>query len=302
LINNRQNGRRRGRGGGAPRPNGPGGGPDRGNRLDNRARGNAAQLHEKYKTLARDAQMQGDRVNAEYYLQFADHYFRVLSENRARFEDQQQRPRRDDYQGQADHQPQGDYQGPSDDQDEYEDEGDVVADMAHTGNGHADNGDRGGNRQDRFERQNRFERPDRFDRAQRAERYDRVQRAEPNEQAERAGSFEDQPRQQRRGRGTRAEGREVRGEAPLPVNEEPIREAPQVDDVRAERPRRGRRSRAEAAPVEGGDERIEVDRLPPAFASDAPLLDGVVEPAPSTEEKPRRRTRRPRNDAVTAEA
>ena len=55
MINNRQNGRRRGRGGGAPRPNGSGGAPDRGNRLDNRARGNAAQLHEKYKTLARDA-------------------------------------------------------------------------------------------------------------------------------------------------------------------------------------------------------------------------------------------------------
>ena len=87
MINNRQNGRRRGRGGQQAR-NGQPGAPDRGNRLDNRARGNAAQLLEKYKTLARDAQMQGDRVNTEYYLQFADHYFRVLSENRARFEDQ----------------------------------------------------------------------------------------------------------------------------------------------------------------------------------------------------------------------
>jgi hypothetical protein len=90
LINNRQNGRRRGRGGQQAR-NGQPGGPDRGSRLDNRARGNAAQLLEKYKTLARDAQMQGDRVNTEYYLQFADHYFRVLSETRARFEEQ--RPR-----------------------------------------------------------------------------------------------------------------------------------------------------------------------------------------------------------------
>jgi hypothetical protein len=100
LINNRQNGRRRGRGGQQAR-NGQPGGPDRGSRLDNRARGNAAQLLEKYKTLARDAQMQGDRVNTEYYLQFADHYFRVLSENRARFEEQ--RPRqandRDDFGG-----------------------------------------------------------------------------------------------------------------------------------------------------------------------------------------------------------
>jgi hypothetical protein len=44
--------------------------------------------------MARDAQLSGDRVQSEYYLQFADHYFRVLSENRARFEDQ--RRQRDD--------------------------------------------------------------------------------------------------------------------------------------------------------------------------------------------------------------
>ncbi len=104
MINNRQNGRRRGRGGGqgAPRPNGSGGGQERGNRIDSRARGNAAQLLEKYKALARDAQMQGDRVNTEYYLQFADHYFRVLSETRSRFEEQQPRPRRDDFVTQSD--------------------------------------------------------------------------------------------------------------------------------------------------------------------------------------------------------
>jgi hypothetical protein len=93
LINNRQqSGRRRGRGG--QRQSGPGGnnsgggrGPESGNRIDNRARGNAAQLLEKYKTLARDAQQAGDRVLTEYYLQFADHYFRVLSETRARYEE-----------------------------------------------------------------------------------------------------------------------------------------------------------------------------------------------------------------------
>ena len=59
-----------------------------GNRQDNRQRGNAAQLLEKYKGLARDAQMQGDRVQTEYYLQFSDHYYRILNENRARFEEQ----------------------------------------------------------------------------------------------------------------------------------------------------------------------------------------------------------------------
>jgi hypothetical protein len=71
-----------------------GGRPD-GNRQDNRQRGNAAQLLEKYKNLARDSQLAGDRVQTEYYLQFADHYFRVLGESRSRFEDQR-RPRDDE--------------------------------------------------------------------------------------------------------------------------------------------------------------------------------------------------------------
>lgn len=93
LINNRQGGRRRGRGG--QRGQNLGGQP--GNRQDNRQRGNAAQLLEKYKSMARDAQLAGDRVQTEYFLQYADHYFRVLSENRARFEDQsQQRRQRED--------------------------------------------------------------------------------------------------------------------------------------------------------------------------------------------------------------
>lgn len=93
-MNNRQAGRRRGRGG----QRSQGGNPNQqgnGNRIDNRARGNAAQLLEKYKNMARDAQMQGDRVNTEYYLQFADHYFRVLNESRARFEEQNRRQRDD---------------------------------------------------------------------------------------------------------------------------------------------------------------------------------------------------------------
>jgi hypothetical protein len=92
LINNRQGGRRRGRGG----QRGPNLGGQPGNRQDNRQRGNAAQLLEKYKSMARDSQLAGDRVQTEYYLQYADHYFRVLSENRARFEEQNPRRQRDE--------------------------------------------------------------------------------------------------------------------------------------------------------------------------------------------------------------
>jgi hypothetical protein len=81
-----------------------------GNRQDNRQRGNAAQLLEKYKTLARDAQLAGDRVQTEYYLQYADHYFRVLEENRSRYEEQQaqRRPRRDEEDYESDSEVEGD--------------------------------------------------------------------------------------------------------------------------------------------------------------------------------------------------
>jgi hypothetical protein len=89
LNNNRSNNRRRGR-----NNRGQGGG-NQGNRIDSRARGNAPQLLEKYKKLAHDASLNGDRVQTEYYLQFADHYFRVIADNRAQREEQRG-GRRDD--------------------------------------------------------------------------------------------------------------------------------------------------------------------------------------------------------------
>ena len=159
---NRQAGRRRGRGGqrqGGGNPN-----ANNGNRIDNRARGNANQLFEKYKALAAEAQRQGDRVNTEYYLQFADHYFRVLAENRSRFEEQnQQRRGRDEAfddeeegfeeeaaEGETQEQPrrEGRYRdrddrGNREDRGNYEDRGnrEPRAERANrfNGNGHADN-------------------------------------------------------------------------------------------------------------------------------------------------------------------
>lgn len=91
-MNNRQSGRRRGRNNNSNNNNrqqsgGGRGGVDQANRIDSRARGNAAQMIEKYRNLARDAQLAGDRVQTEYYLQFADHYFRVVSDFRARQEE-----------------------------------------------------------------------------------------------------------------------------------------------------------------------------------------------------------------------
>lgn len=88
-MNNHRSNRRRGRG------NRQQGGGNQSNRIDSRARGNAPQLLDKYKKLAQDAQHNGDRVQAEYYLQFADHYFRVLADNKAR-QDEQRGKRQDD--------------------------------------------------------------------------------------------------------------------------------------------------------------------------------------------------------------
>ena len=101
MIRNNQNGRRRGRGGARP-PQAGGNVPRENNynnggnnRVDVRQRGNAAQLLEKYKAMARDASQNGDRVAAEYYMQYADHYYRVLNDYRERQPDARPQQRRD---------------------------------------------------------------------------------------------------------------------------------------------------------------------------------------------------------------
>ena len=47
---------------------------------DGRQRGSAAQLNEKYTSLASDASSSDDRILAESFLQFADHYYRLQKE------------------------------------------------------------------------------------------------------------------------------------------------------------------------------------------------------------------------------
>jgi hypothetical protein len=163
LINNRQGGRRRGRGGQGGGRN-LGGQP--GNRQDNRQRGNAAQLLEKYKSMARDAQLAGDRVQTEYYLQYADHYFRVLGESRARFDDQRRQH--------------------GDDGDDDEGDGEFV----EAGDGGDSDREERQEHQDRPERPQRQDRGDRFNRGDRRPRYSRDERG-PD------GSGEDQDRSPR---------------------------------------------------------------------------------------------------------
>jgi hypothetical protein len=47
---------------------------------DVRVRGNAMQVYEKYVNLARDAAASGDRIVAESYQQYAEHYYRIIND------------------------------------------------------------------------------------------------------------------------------------------------------------------------------------------------------------------------------
>ena len=45
-----------------------------------RNKGNVTQQYNKYLKLAKDTFSAGDRIQAEYYYQFTDHYFRIMQE------------------------------------------------------------------------------------------------------------------------------------------------------------------------------------------------------------------------------
>lgn len=51
-------------------------------RNEQKSRGNPKQLVDKYQNQARECLQAGDRMQAEYFFQFAEHYYRVLNENR----------------------------------------------------------------------------------------------------------------------------------------------------------------------------------------------------------------------------
>jgi hypothetical protein len=229
-----------------------------GNSRDNRQRGNAAQLLEKYKSLARDAQLAGDRVQTEYYLQFADHYFRVLGENRPRVEDQRSRGA-DDEDGDEleDENLEADGEGEEESRgDRYRERGDrQVRDR-----GDRDRGDR--DRGDRPQRAERFERDDRPERAERPERPERAERA-----ADDGGE-----RRERLSRDDRPERSERR----------PRRERPALRD----------RNGGQEATSGDEEQRLPQHILPPSIGvvADTPAPPSEQDEAPA----PRRRTRRVR--------
>ena len=54
----------------------------------NRNKGNITQQYNKYLKLAKDTFSSGDRIQAEYYYQFTDHYYRLMAELGINLEDQ----------------------------------------------------------------------------------------------------------------------------------------------------------------------------------------------------------------------
>ncbi len=238
LNNNRSN-RRRGRGNNRPQ------GGNQLNRIDSRARGNAPQLLEKYKKMAHDASLNGDRVQTEYYLQFADHYFRVIADTRARQEEQ--RTRRDEPRDQVV-------------EAEYEDEfASYGADRGRTRRPERDSGHDDALAQDRSgEAEGEAER----DRAELSNEYEPVENPFTRGNRERVTQ-----RRPRKPRGEQAEGTasETAAAPAMPSVGEPAfdlsilppaigeRGEEEEPEAVAEKPRRRRTVRAKQ-PVEGGDD------------------------------------------------
>lgn len=299
LLNNRQPGRRRGRNNQRPQGNSGGRNQDNGNRVDNRARGNAPQLLEKYKTLARDSQMQGDRVMTEYYHQFADHYFRVTAEMRARFEEN--RKQRDDWQGEDgdeggfDDRPVGD----ASDNDDY----DAASERAYEAqrrqpqqNNNREPREYQGNRDSRDANDNRDNRP-----PAREPRDNRPPQRETRERAE----------GERNDRSPRRDGRD-NANRDAASRDNMSRENTGRDNVNRDTGNRIVRNRPPRfqADDDSREATIDINVLPPAFGSDGPIspmaeLDFIAETSPvgdSDDTPAPRRRGRPRKVAAEAEA
>jgi rubrerythrin len=75
---------------------------------EGRLRGNAQQLFEKYTALAHDANAAGERISAEAFAQFADHYYRIhqsivqAAEQQRKAHDERQQSRRREGNGSGD--------------------------------------------------------------------------------------------------------------------------------------------------------------------------------------------------------
>ncbi|MBV1690238.1 DUF4167 domain-containing protein [Novosphingobium sp. G106] len=271
MNNNRGNNRRRGRGNNNNRQQGGG---QNVNRIDSRARGNAPQLLEKYRKLAHDAHLNGDRVQEEYYLQFADHYFRVLADQRQRQEESRQ-PRTDRWQegGEGERERDESEYGSEYAADDY-----TAYDQPHR----REREDRPQRQDDRPVQSGPRERPERSDRPERTERQPEQRRdtASDDTTSDDSGS---------------SEAAEQRSPYEPPEN-------PFVRGSRGLKPRReDRRPRRESNDSDNdAPQGFDPSILPPAIsAGREESVEVPAEAAPEPEAKPRRapRARRPKPPA-----
>jgi len=223
-LNNNRNNRRRGRG----NRNNQGGGGNQLNRIDSRARGNAPQLLDKYKKLAQDAQHNGDRVQAEYYLQFADHYFRVIADNKAR-QDEARAKRNEGRE-------------PSDEEGEGSEDGD---NRRNEGRSEGRNEGRGDNRRGNT-RRNRGRRDDAHD--------------EHSDNGSSGDVVSDEGEM-----GVEGEAIDSEGEAPKPKRRA---RKPKADDADGDAPRKPRTRRTRSKPDDSEAGGLDSSVLPPAIGSD----------------------------------
>jgi hypothetical protein len=226
LNNNRGNNRRRGRG-----SNRQQGGQQQLNRIDSRARGNAPQMLEKYRKLAHDAHLNGDRVTAEYYLQFADHYFRVIADTRQRQEEQ--RARRED--------------GGQDRQDHDREDNDEGSEFSADSDFPSYDQPRQNARRERDDRDNRGERNDRPDRRRQYEREERQAAPEAAEEGEAGDESADNPYE--------------------PPENPFVR--PTRNSSRGLRPRRERQTAPSEDEAQGGEPGFDPSSLPPSISARA---------------------------------
>lgn len=267
---------------------------------------------EKYRKMAHDAHLNGDRVTEEYYLQFADHYFRVIADQRQRQEEQRQ-PRRDE-------------RGMDDGDDRYASR-DFNRDDADNGDDGSDSDDRGyAPRNDRQPRQPRGGDDDGGERTHtpRGDRQPRQSRSGDDDDGERQhaprGERAPAPRSERPARKPRvvadnpevdvADNAPVSAEAgsddhnPFEPADNPFTRDARSGDERGSKglkPRRGRPPRDEApadAPGDNGDAGDQAARptsasdgldpatLPPSISRDTGDAEAEAEAPPP---KPRRR-------------
>ena len=265
--NNNNNSRRRGRG----NNNRPQGGGQQLNRVDSRARGNAPQMLEKYRKLAQDAHLNGDRVQAEYYLQFADHYFRVSADTRVR-QDEQRGGRRDENSGEGGGYDQGD-------DGDFGNENDIPG---------FDQPVSYRREEPREAKEPREPRDVREPRENRETREPREQR--PPDDAREARGYEQRGPQRPRGETVQPVAPPSDAEA---GQTEPGGGNPFVRNTRGLRPRRDREERPARDQNADGDEPLGFDpsTLPPAFAESRPAVSEVATedaPAPRRRGRPRK--------------